>query len=430
MNKPTRRISIFALYGVVFGVIAFGRLHAEAVNAQPLSGPGDYEFLFFSADKKPEIDALTSRFRELDPELQSLHTELKKAEDDLASAGAQSTGKRKQRLEWSPIEAVTGYSIKLFDAKKSQIDVKTTDENSLTVELDQGDYFFQVAAVTKYKTGTYSRMTAFKIGKGKPGAAQLAAEERAEKLREKIKIQRSIRGEYLKTLRSLAVGNASASDAKADVSVPAGAAVYFAINKKSEPYTMSQVQVLPGRDLKNSAAAVSAAPRAADEGSAFFWGAGAVVGVQDTRLDFFRMAIGAEGFLRYEKPFLKFFHPQFKTMLTYSGGKTSVYDAMLYANFYPGVYYPITLGKGFRFLVSLSTGANMFLILSSAASSSVLQWGFMPAFELQFALNDKLSIYAGGGLNLTYDPSAGSGFFSSASWLKFFPFNAGVTRRF
>lgn len=430
MNKPTRRISIFALYGVVFGVIAFGRLHAEAVNAQPLSGPGDYEFLFFSADKKPEIDALTSRFRELDPELQSLHTELKKAEDDLASAGAQSTGKRKQRLEWSPIEAVTGYSIKLFDAKKSQIDVKTTDENSLTVELDQGDYFFQVAAVTKYKTGTYSRMTAFKIGKGKPGAAQLAAEERAEKLREKIKIQRSIRGEYLKTLRSLAVGNASASDAKADVSVPAGAAVYFAINKKSEPYTMSQVQVLPGRDLKNSAAAVSAAPRAADEGSAFFWGAGAVVGVQDTRLDFFRMAIGAEGFLRYEKPFLKFFHPQFKTMLTYSGGKTSVYDAMLYANFYPGVYYPITLGKGFRFLVSLSTGANMFLILSSAASSSVLQWGFMPAFELQYALNDKLSIYAGGGLNLTYDPSAGSGFFSSASWLKFFPFNAGVTRRF
>jgi hypothetical protein len=425
MNKSTRRISTFAVF------IALGQLHAEAISAQPLSGPGDYEFLFFSGDKKPEIEALTARFREIDPELQNLHNELKKAEDELASAGAQGTGKRKQRLEWSPIEGVTGYSVKLFDAKKKQIDVKATEENSLTVELDQGDYFFQVAAVTKYKTGTYSRMTAFKIGKGKPGAAQLAAEERAEKLREKIKIQRSIRGEYLKTLRSLAIGDASANDAKADVNVPAGAAVYFAINKKTEPYTMSQVQVLPGRDAnKGSAPAAAVTQRAADETSAFFWGAGAVVGVQDTRLDFFRMAIGAEGFLRYEKPFLKFFHPQFKTMLTYSGGKTSVYDAMLYANFYPGIYYPITLGKGFRFLVSLSTGANMFLILSSAASSSVLQWGFMPAFELQFALNDKLSIYAGGGLNLTYDPNAGSGFFSSASWLKFFPFNAGVTRRF
>ena len=54
----------------------------------------------------------------------------------------------------------------------------------------------------------------------------------------------------------------------------------------------------------------------------------------------------------------------------------------------------------------------------------------MPAFELQYAFNEKTSVYLGGGINFTYDYKAGSGFFNSDSWLKFFPFNAGITRRF
>ena len=171
------------------------------------------------------------------------------------------------------------------------------------------------------------------------------------------------------------MGTANTSNAKADLSVPAEAGAYLAINKKVEPYAMSQVGVVAGRNFKGAdTAAATAAPRGSDA-SSYLWGAGLIVGVQDTRLDFFRVALGAEGLLRYEKPFLKFFHPQVKLMATYSGAKTAVYDAMLFANLYPGVYYPIPIGRGFSFLVSLSTGPNMFLILSSAASSSVLQWG-------------------------------------------------------
>ncbi|MBX3720843.1 MAG: hypothetical protein KF713_03325 [Turneriella sp.] len=404
-------------------------LRAEKLNAAPLSGPGDYEFLFFSADKKPEIDGLTARFRELDPELQNLHNDLKKTEEQLAAFSAKSPGKRTQRLDWSPIDGATGYSVKLFDAKKNLIDTRSTEENSLAVELDQGEYYFQVAAATKFKTGTYSRMTSFRVTRGKPSAEQVAATERAENLREKIRIQRSIRGEYLKTLRSLAAGDASAGTAEADLTVPDSAAFYLAVNKKSEPYAMSQITVLPGRNLKISETATTA-ERSTASGSNFFWGAGLVAGIQDSSTsinaqsanDFFRTSLGVEGFLRYNQPFLRFFYPQVKLQAAYSAGKTNVFDAMLYANLYPGVYYPITLGKGFTLFVSLSTGANVFILLSSAASGSVLQWGVMPGVEMQYSLNEKLAIYMGGAINFTYD--------TSGTILKFIPINLGVTRRF
>ncbi len=406
---------------LAFWVMVYpAQIGAEPLTADPLTGPGDYEFLFFAADKKPEIDGLTARFRELDPELLTLHNELKKADAEIAAFAAKAPAKKTQRLEWSPIEGVTGYSVKLFDAKKNLIETKNTEENSLSLELTQGEYYFQVAAVTKFKTGTYSRMTMVKVTRGKPDASQLAAEERAEGLREKIKIQRSIRGEYLKTLRGLSAGNASATDAKADVTVPQNAALYLAINKKTEPYAMSAVAGLPGRSLKMTADA--AAPPAGSIASAFFWGAGLYAGIQDTNLQFFRMNYGLEGFVRYDKAFWGFIRPQLKLQGGYSPSKSNEFDAMWYVNFYPGIYHPFVIGKGFSLLVSLSTGPNLFLLLSSAGSSSILQWGVMPAFEMQYALTEKLSVYLGGGINFTYDPSG--------KFLKFVPFNAGITRRF
>lgn len=419
--------TLVALVAVLFLLGYPPVLKAEKLSAAPLTGPGDYEFLFFSAEKKPEIDGLTTRFRELDPELQNLHNELKKTEDQLAAFSAKAPGKRTQRLDWSPIDGAAGYSVKLFDAKKNLIDTKSTEENSLAVELDQGEYFFQVAAVTKFKTGAYSRLTSFRVSRGKPSAEQVAATERAESLREKIKIQRSIRGEYLKTLRSLATGEASAATAEADLTVPAAAAFYLAVNKKNEPYAMSQVVVLPGRNLRAAESAASVERPAA---SNFLWGAGLVAGIQDSSTsinaqsanDFFRTALGVEGFLRYHQPFLRYFYPQVKLQAAYSAGKTNVFDAMLYANLYPGVYYPIALGKGFSLFVSLSTGANVFILLSSAASGSVLQWGVMPGIEMQYSLNEKLAIYMGGAINFTYD--------TSGTILKFIPVNLGVTRRF
>jgi hypothetical protein len=420
-------VKIFRVLAAVafLGFFSPMQLRAEPLTADPLTGPGDYEFLFFAADKKPEIDGLTARFRELDPELSNLHTELKKAEAELAAFAAKVPGKKTQRLEWSPIEGVTGYSVKLFDAKKNLIDTKNTEENSLSLELAQGEYYFQVAAVTKFKTGTYSRMTMVKVTRGKPDAAQLAAEERAEGLREKIKIQRSIRGEYLKTLRGLSVGNGSAGEAKADLTVPQSAALYLAINKKIEPYAMSAVTALPGRSLKTTASAPQApqAPQTpTSDASPFFWGAGLYAGIQDTNLQFFRMNYGVEGFVRYDKAFWGFIRPQLKLQTGYSPSKSNEFDAMWYVNFYPGIYHPFVLGKGFSVLVSLSTGPNLFLLLSSAGSSSVLQWGVLPAFEAQYALTEKLSVYLGGGINFTYDPSG--------KILKFIPFNAGITRRF
>jgi hypothetical protein len=425
----SRRIIPFAVW---IAALHFGlprNLGAESLHAIPLQGEGDYEFLFFSGDKKPEIDGLTSSFRELDPELQKLHAELKTAEADLTALNNKGLPKKKQRLEWSAIEDVTGYSVKLFDSKKNLIDTKTTEENSLSLELEPGEYFFQVAAVTKFKTGTYSRMTSLKVSQGKPGEAQLAAEERAEGIREKIKIQRKVRKEYLKTLESLAVGTANAGNARAELNVPAGAVLYLAINKKAEPYTMSQLSQIPGRELKY----ISANPPKPD--SAFYWGAGLFAGPQDTGKDpsgqpYFRWNLGAEGFVRREEPYLKFIRPQLKLQAAYSPAKTAVFDSLFFVNLYPGMYFRMPITQRFSVLGSLSTGANFFMLFSSVGSSLVLQWGVMPAVELQYAISENLNLYAGGGINFTYDTKAGSGFFASDSWLKFVPVNLGITRRF
>ena len=93
-----RKLSaVFAVFFIYGGFPSF--LHAEAVNAAPLTGPGEYEFLFFTADKKPELEALTARFRELDPELSNLHAELKKIEGEIATLGSKAPGKKKQNLE-------------------------------------------------------------------------------------------------------------------------------------------------------------------------------------------------------------------------------------------------------------------------------------------------------------------------------------------
>lgn len=394
-------------------------LYADSLNAVPLSGAGNYEFLFFAGEKKPEIEGLTARFAELGPELQQLQTELRKAETEISGLGAQAPGKKSTRLEWSPIEGVSGYSIKLFDAAKKPLASYQSEANTFAVELEPGDYYFQVAAVTKYKTGTYSRITPLKVSKGKPSAAQLAAEERAEQLREKIRIQKSIRGEYLRTLRAAALGALTATEAKAELPAPAGAVVYLAVNKNTEPYSMSSVSVIPGR-LVQQAPGMNPAAASADS-HAFYWGAGFIAGIQDTKLDFFRVSFGAEGFLRYDRAFFRFFYPQLKTQVAYSSARTNVYDAMFYANMYPGVYYPVRIGMGFSLLVSVSTGANLFMVLSSAGSASVLQWGVLPALELQYAIGEKTSLYLGSGINFTFDPNG---------ILKFVPINLGLTRRF
>lgn len=400
-------------------------LNAESLNAIPLSGAGDYEFLFFSAEKKTEIEGLTKRFAELTPELSSLQTELKKAEDEIGALSAKGPAKKSARLEWSPIEEVTGYSIKLFDAGKTQIGTHKSEENSFSIELEPGDYYFQVAAVTKYKTGTYSRMTLFKVSKGKPGAAQLVAEERAEQLREKIRIQKSIRGEYLKTLRAAAMGTANAADAKAELPAPAGAAVYLAVNKKAEPYSMSSVSVIPGRSTQQ--ASVVNSPALPAESHVFYWGAGGFGGPQDTGSDpnnnpYFRWNFGLEGFVRQDKAYFGFLRLQLKLQAAYSPAKSAVFDSLVFANLYPGIYFPLQIGKNFKMIASLGTGPNFFMLLASSGSGLVLQWGIMPALEIQYALSENLSLYAGGALNLTYD--------TSGKFLKFVPLSLGVTRRF
>jgi len=400
-------------------------LNAESLNAVPLSGAGEYEFLFFSADRKPEIEGLTRRFAELGPELQNLQTELKKVEDEISSLGTKTPGKKGARLEWSPMEEVTGYSIKLFDAKKTQIGTHKTEENTFSIELEPGDYYFQVAAVTKFKTGTYSRLTQFKVSKGKPGAAQLAAEERAEQLREKIRIQKSVRGEYLKTLRAAALGSSNATDAKAELPAPGGAMIYLAVNKKTEPYSMSSVSVIPGRATQQTAP-VNIAPQPADSGI-FYWGAGGFAGPQDTGSDpnnnpYFRWNLGIEGFVRQDKAYFGFLRPQLKMQAAYSPAKNAVFDSLIFANLYPGLYFPLQIGSSFKIVASLGTGANIFMLLSSAGSGLVLQWGVMPGLEMQYAVSENLSLYAGGALNLTYD--------TSGKFLKFVPLSLGVTRHF
>ncbi len=95
---------------------------------------------------------------------------------------------------------------------------------------------------------------------------------------------------------------------------------------------------------------------------------------------------------------------------------------MVFANLYPGVYFPLKIGQRFTLIGSVATGANIFMVLSSAGSGLVLQWGVMPAVEFQYEVAENLSLYMGGAINFTYD--------TSGKFLKFIPVSMGITRRF
>lgn len=397
-----------------------GNLRAERLNAAPLTGAGSYEFYFISPEKKVEAEAHVRRITELNAERERLKADIRRAESDLAGLDARAPKKKATRLEWSPVDGAAGYSVKVFDAAKKQIETRQVDENFVLLDLDPGEYFFQVAAVTKFKTGTYSRLSGFRATKPKPSEEHIEAEENLAVLREKLAIAEKLSADHKAVLKADAVATANADNAIADLPVPAEAAYFVALSLKSEPQNYSLVHMIPGRTALQAAHARSGTAGNSAE-SAFWWGADLVAGIQDTNLDFFRVSLGAAGFVRYDKPFFRYFYPQLKLTTAYSPSKTDAFDAMVFANLYPGVYYPITIGKGFSLFVSLSTGPNVFVVLSSAASGSVLQWGFMPATELHYALSDRTSLYSGIGINFTFDPQG---------ILKFVPIYFGLTRRF
>lgn len=399
--------------------MAVGELYAERLNAAPLTGAGDFEFYFISPEKKVEADAHVRRVAELGAERDRLKDDIKRAEAELAALDARAPKKKPTRLEWSPVESAAAYSVKVFDGSKKLIDTRQIEENFVMLDLEPGEYFFQVAAVTKFKTGTYSRLSPFRATRPKPSEERLEAEENLALLKEKLVIADKLRADHQAVLRADAVSTAAAQSASADLTPPAGAAYFVAVEKKGDQQRYSLVHAIPGRSAMAAIESRSGnAP--ATEGS-FWWGADLVAGIQDTNLDFFRVSLGAAGFVRYDKPFFRYFYPQLKLTAAYSPSKSNVYDAMVVTSLYPGVYYPITLGKGFSIFVSLSTGPNVFFVLSSAASASVLQWGVMPATELHYALSDRTSLYTGAGINFTFDPQG---------VLKFVPIYFGLTRRF
>lgn len=416
-------------------------LFAEKVAAKSFSGEGQYEFLFIAPERKGEIEAHIARIAELEREAKFVRADLKTAEGDAAALIAKKQGKKSRRLEWSEVEGALRYSARIYDADKKLVATRTTEENSLTLELSEGNYFFQVAALTKYKTGKYSSLAAFKVTKGEPSDDIVNAEGRVETLREKLRTTERLRADHLQEIHKKALSTERSREPTGDFKIPVEAAYFVAFETEKTPPQFSAVEPLPGRAMRpQTAANGTPATTVAQAPSNFLWGAGLLAGIQDssatinrgnTLNDYFRVAFGLEGLLRYDKAFLKYFYPQLKLQATYSAARTNVFDAMLYMNFYPGVYYPLALGKGFSALFSLSTGANIFVLLSAAASAQVLQWGVMPGAEIQYALNEKTSLYAGAMLNMTFDPNAGGGaLFSGASWLKFVPFNVGLTRRF
>lgn len=325
-------------------------------------------------------------------------------------------GKKKTtRIDWSSIENATGYSIKLYDADKKLLSTHTTTDNFIVLELMPGEYHFQVAALTKYKTGTYSRLARLKVSKAKPSDQKLKAEEKAEALREKLRLAKKFRAGHAEALRQLAISRVSAASVPAEVQVPEAATSYL-VAELSENARYSEVITLPGRQVNaSSRSALSEAP------GSFLWGAGAFAGIQDTRLDFFRLTLGAEAFLCYDRPFLRFFYPQLKLMSGFSPAREQTFDAMLHSLLYAGAYYPIEIGRGFRLVGSLTTGPNVFFVLSSAASSTALQWGVMPSVELQYQLWERTSIYLASGINFTFDPNG---------VLRFIPLSLGITRGF
>ncbi len=395
-------------------------LNAERLNAAPLAGSGEFEFYFIAPEKKVEAEGHITRIAELEAERVRLKADLKRAQDDLAAADARTPGKKSTRLEWSQVEGATGYSVKIFDAAKKLIETRQIEVNNIMVELEPGEYFFQVAAVTKFKVGGYSRLSAFRATKPKPTEDHIAAEENLALLKEKLIIAEKLRADHQNVLKADAVSTARSGAAIADMQVPAGASHFVALDLKADALRYSLVHLLPGRSAVSERGVVAANNSPPAE-SHFWWGAGLVAGIQDTKLDFFRVSLGAEGLVRYDKPFFRYIYPQLKLTMAYSPSKTDVYDAMLFANLYPGVYYPVSIGKGFSLFVSLSTGPNIFVVLSSAASASVLQWGVMPGTELHYALSDRTSLYAGAAINFTFDPQG---------ILKFVPVHFGITRRF
>ncbi|WP_041948465.1 fibronectin type III domain-containing protein [Turneriella parva] len=418
---PMRAAHSIQIFGFLFllALPALGDIYAERLNAAPLTGGGEFEFYFISPEKKVEADAHVRRIAELGAERDRLRDDIKRAETELAALDARAPKKKQTRLEWSPVEGAAAYSVKVFDASKKLLDTRQIDENYVLLDLDPGEYFFQVAAVTKFKTGTYSRLSPFRATRPKPSEEHLEAEENLALLKEKLVIADKLRADHHAALKADAVSSASAQSAAADLTPPAGAAFYVAVEKKGGEQRYSLIHAIPGRSA--SVAEASRSGNAVSAESSFWWGADLVAGIQDTNLDFFRVSLGAAAFVRYDKPFFRYFYPQLKLTAAYSPSKTNVYDAMVFTNLYPGVYYPITLGKGFSVFVSLSTGPNVFFVLSSAASGSVLQWGVMPATELHYALSDRTSLYTGVGINFTFDPQG---------VLKFVPIYFGLTRRF
>lgn len=399
----------------VFASLLASPLAAEKLPAGDFSGAGSYEYLFFPAGRQAEVQELTRRIAELTDEEKRLATELSKAEAEIAAVENREEKKKSTRIDWSEIENVTGYSVKLYDADKKLLNTHTTEQNFIVLELSPGDYYFQVAALTKYKTGAYSRMVHLKVTRGKPSAEVLKAEEVAEVLREKLRLAKKFRTGHAEALRKLATSRETANAVPADLKVPDNATSYL-VAEQGEQVRYSEVIQLPGRQLAAGSRAASTEPT-----SNFLWGAGLLAGIQDTRLDYFRLTFGAEAFLRYDRPFFRFFYPQLKLMSGFSPARESSFDAMLHSLLYAGAYYPIEIGRGFRLLGSVLTGPNVFFVLSSAGSGSVLQWGVMPSVELQYQLWERTAIYLAAGINFTFDPNG---------VLRFIPMSFGITRHF
>lgn len=391
-------------------------LSAERLSAGAFSGNGKFEYLFFALERQAEAAELLKRIAELKDEERRLTEELRRKETELASLSTTTEAKKATRLEWSAIEGATGYSVKLFDAQKKLLEAQNTDTNSITFELSPGEYHFQVAAVTQYKTGAYSRLTRLKVSKPKPPEEVLKLEEALELLREKAKLARNMRTAHAEMLRKIAVQRETVSSVPAELNAVATAACYL-IAEISDEERYSELIALPERGKVAAQARASASERS----SHFFWGAGLFAGIQDTRLDFFRLTFGLEAFLRYDKPLFGFFYPQLKLMSGFSPAKEQVFDALVHSLLYAGAYYPIEIGRGFRLLGQLSTGPNVFFLLGSGASGMALQWGVMPSVELQYAAWERTSIYVNAGINFTFDPNG---------ILRFVPLSFGVTQHF
>lgn len=391
-------------------------LSAARLNAGAFSGNGKFEYLFFAADRQTEAAELLKRIAELKEEENRLADELRSKEKELAALGNSAETKKTTRVEWSAIEGATGYSVKLYDAQKNLLETRNTDTNAITFELMPGEYLFQVAAVTQYKTGAYSRPTRLKVSKPKPPEQALRLEEAAELVQERLRLVRSMRRAHAENLRKTALQRETVSSVPAELN-PAAAATSYLVIETSGEERYSEWIALPGRSQVASQARAPAMERSSN----FFWGAGLFAGIQDARLDYLRLSFGIEAFLRYDKPLFGFLYPQLKLMSGFSPAKEQAFDALVHSLLYAGAYYPIEIGRGFRLLGQLGTGPNVFFLLGSGASGMALQWGVMPAVELQYAAGERTSLYANAGINFTFDPNG---------ILRFVPLSLGITRHF